>query len=486
MCQNLFNGLSISQDMLQVRAYVLNAPAISYDKPVNQNLLQKGSWNLAKKQFATASSDSGARYSVLCLAGYDAPSVDTATLQKFRANLHDSMNGLGITATITPTLNTPEARQLRMNLPSKHSSLKTLEEAITNQFLEIQTNQKPKVIFVLLPEKDSRLYATVKRIGECELAIQTICHVCKWNTDQEKRFDYFGPKYDAQTLANLLLKFNLKLTNKGVNQKLSTKSPVLTSDTMLMGMDVTHASGTALSGAPSIAAVVGSIDKEFAQYPAVLRENQREVADEGQAFGKPCEEILDLEEMVLASIRKWSANNSNKTLPKRLIIYRDGLSEDQLESTCKKEELPRIFSALNTLYGEKKPHPEIILICTIKRHHTRFFRDDRGNPLEQTALFRNPAPSAKETKDKKNLVLKNPVAGTLVDNGVVLDEKNDFFLISHNVLGQGTARPTYYVVLRNDTTASKRELAAMVSNFAPLIHSTAPVPSILFDHFEQH
>jgi hypothetical protein len=40
---------------------------------------------------------------------------------------------------------------------------------------------------------------------------------------------------------------------------------------MLVGMDVTHPSPGSVKGTPSVAAVVATIDDNFAQFPASLR-----------------------------------------------------------------------------------------------------------------------------------------------------------------------------------------------------------------------
>lgn len=48
---------------------------------------------------------------------------------------------------------------------------------------------------------------------------------------------------------------------------------------MLIGIDVTHPGPGAVKGTPSIAAVTGSIDTDYAQFPASLRmqESKKEV-----------------------------------------------------------------------------------------------------------------------------------------------------------------------------------------------------------------
>lgn len=49
--------------------------------------------------------------------------------------------------------------------------------------------------------------------------------------------------------------------------------------TMVMGIDVTHPGPGSLKGTPSIAAVVASCEKDFAQYPASMeiQETKKEV-----------------------------------------------------------------------------------------------------------------------------------------------------------------------------------------------------------------
>ena len=51
------------------------------------------------------------------------------------------------------------------------------------------------------------------------------------------------------------------------------------SPTMLVGIDVTHPGPGSVKGTPSIAAVVASIDQNYAQYPASmeLQESKKEV-----------------------------------------------------------------------------------------------------------------------------------------------------------------------------------------------------------------
>lgn len=80
----------------------------------------------------------------------------------------------------------------------------------------------------------------------------------------------------AALLSNLALKVNIKL--RGMNHRVAApESNVSTSafidiaaDTIVVGADVTHPSGS-MAFSPSIAAVVASDDGDFANFPGSMR-----------------------------------------------------------------------------------------------------------------------------------------------------------------------------------------------------------------------
>jgi hypothetical protein len=67
----------------------------------------------------------------------------------------------------------------------------------------------------------------------------------------------------------------------GINHALDSKSMAWldAKPTMLVGIDVTHPGPGSVKGTPSIAAVVASVDKNYAQYPASMeiQETKKEV-----------------------------------------------------------------------------------------------------------------------------------------------------------------------------------------------------------------
>jgi hypothetical protein len=89
--------------------------------------------------------------------------------------------------------------------------------------------------------------------------------------------------------------------------------------TMVVGMDVTHPGPGSVEGTPSIAAVVASADSSFVQFPASLRcqETKKEM-------------ITDLTAMMIERLMFY--NQKNRSLPDRVFVYRDGVSEGQFNT----------------------------------------------------------------------------------------------------------------------------------------------------------
>lgn len=190
----------------------------------------------------------------------------------------------------------------------------------------------------------------------------------------------------------------------------------------------------------SIAAVVASHDTNFAQWPASINLNQRHPDDKKEAL----EEVQHLKQMMVERLQCYRRHRSR--LPDRIIIYRDGLSEGQFEM-AKKREFGRILAAISLSYGNQ-PRPEIMLVCAVKRHHTRFLPPNQQ--VSNKAQFQSDS---------------NPAPGTAFFETVTYDEGQDFFLISQNALQKTTVRPTHYVVLINTIpNASIQDVARAVSS----------------------
>lgn len=249
----------------------------------------------------------------------------------------------------------------------------------------------------------------------------------------EKLTDYFS---------NVSMKLNTR--NGGINHilgptSLSSIAPVGGQcDTMIIGADVTHPSPGGARGIPSIAAVVGSMDKNFARYSGQVRLNPSGI-----------DIIEDMQAMFRKLLHTWFTENG-KRLPSRILLYRDGVGDSQY-GNVRGQEVKAIRDAWQDYKARcKTPIPQarplITAIIGSKRHNTRLYPKSDENKSTTTTSG-------------------NCIPGTLVDAGIVSPYYLDFFLLSHNVPGKsGTARPTHYFVVENEMNLTAHELQDLTFN----------------------
>ena len=242
---------------------------------------------------------------------------------------------------------------------------------------------------VIVPMKNNKeIYAEVKRVGDNVLGIPTQCVRIK---------QVEGAK--PQVCANLSMKINAKLG--GVNHVIhpSVKSLVFKQPVIIFGADVTHPSPTE-NGIPSIAAVVASMDVNAAKYHARVRVQKHERSGGAQEI------INDLAVMVKELLLDFYKETKGWK-PKRIIFYRDGVSEGQFDQVFV-HEVRAVQEACEML--DKEYHPQITFIVVQKRHHTRLFCEDIRDA------------SGEE---------QNVPPGTTVDTGITHPYEFDFYLCSH-------------------------------------------------------
>ena len=211
-------------------------------------------------------------------------------------------------------------------------------------------------------------------------------------------------RINEQTISNILLKINTKLG--GRNWFLSRRNHLFATHlqelyqgpVMIFGADVTHPTPGDLKMTESIAGVVGSLDKEACFYAARLYAQK---SPKGQAY----EMIHDLDKMVLSLLGEHF--RINRAYPKKIVFYRDGVSEGQF-SLVLRHEMNKIRTACQQLSTAYKPAITFVLVQ--KRHHTRLFPADSRD---------------------KNGRAENVPPGTVVDKNIVSKSLFDFFMCSH-------------------------------------------------------
>ena len=255
-------NISVESDMITIPIRVLPPPQLSYTgRPM---IPSGGSWNILSVKFKRPA----ALASWGVIAVIDGMRVDQQAVQQLATGFWNKLKACGMAVPnppkILPTQQLPEPRQD----PGRRKALEYVEEAIHKL-----GNPLPKMVLFLLSRRDDFIYPGIKTLCDTKLGVHSICmQLDKALKDQRKQDQYFS---------NVALKANTKLG--GINHTVDDRALgwLKTASTMVVGMDVTHPSPTSISGTPSVAAVVASVDDTFAQFPVSLRvqEGRKEVGN---------------------------------------------------------------------------------------------------------------------------------------------------------------------------------------------------------------
>jgi aubergine-like protein len=176
---------------------------------------------------------------------------------------------------------------------------------------------------------------------------------------------------------------------------------------MIVGADVFHKSMH-----ESVTSVVSSYDKDFCSYYSQTSVQKRKGDDT----------LYDIAEKVKLAARRYV--KENKHPPNIIVVYRDGVGQGQIESVREKE-LKSLIKGLQQEFNGKAV--KLAYIIVTKRLSDRFFVSLQGQ-------------------------LDNPQGGLIVDSDVVKEDQFDYFMVAQAVSrNQGTATPTNYNVIYNDT-----------------------------------
>ncbi|KAM9330875.1 piwi-like protein 1 [Gastrophryne carolinensis] len=203
-----------------------------------------------------------------------------------------------------------------------------------------------------------------------------------------------------QTILSVAVKIALQMNCKMGGELWSVEIPL--KEMMIVGIDCYH---DTLAGKRSIGAFVASLNQGMTRWfsRCVLQDQKQEIVD-------------GLKVCMQAALNAW--HSYNKSLPSRIIIYRDGVGDGQLKTVVNYEiaQLMDCITATGTDYN-----PRLSVIVVKKRINTRFFAQLGGK-------------------------LQNPPPGTIIDVEVTRPEWYDFFIVSQSVR-QGTVSPTHYNVV---------------------------------------
>ncbi|KAF6134098.1 hypothetical protein GIB67_035652 [Kingdonia uniflora] len=418
-------NLHISRNMTQLKGRVLQPPKLKLGNGGQVTDLipfrQDRQWNLLHSHVFE-----GTRIERWALISFGGTPEQRSYLPRFINQLSQRCKQLGIFLNETPILSHQyESLQLLNNVSTLESKLKKVHTDASNNLQ----------LLLCVMERKHKGYADLKRIAETNIGVVSQC--CLYPKIA---------KLSSQFLANLSLKINAKVGGSTVALYNSFPSQIPRlfgsgETAIFLGADVTHPHPLDDSS-PSVAAVVGSMNwPEANKYVSRMR---------SQAHRQ--EIIQDLGEMVRELLEEF--NEEVNMLPKRILFFRDGISETQFYQVLK-EELQAIKAACSTL---PKYNPTITFAVVQKRHHTRLFPNETDPSFSGTRFCDENIPP-----------------GTVIDTVITHPREFDFYLCSHWGM-KGTSRPTHYHILWDENKFTSDELQKLVHSLCyTFVRCTKPV-----------
>uniref|UniRef100_A0A0A9D7U4 AGO901 n=1 Tax=Arundo donax TaxID=35708 RepID=A0A0A9D7U4_ARUDO len=426
-------NLQVSKDMTQLLGRVLFPPKLKLGnggriKDITPDRFDR-QWNLLDSHVAE-----GSKIKNWALISFGGTPEHHSFVPKFINQLSNRCEQLGILlnkkTVVSPLF---ERIQLLNNVSILESKLKKIQEAVSGNLQ----------LLICVMERKHRGYADLKRIAETSIGVVTQC--CLYPNLSKLTFQF---------LANLALKINVKLggCNVGLYNSLPCQIPRIFSDeepVMFMGADVTHPHPLD-DLSPSVVAVVASMNWPSAnKYISRMR---------SQTHRK---EIIECLDVMTGELLEEFLKEVGK-LPRRIIFFRDGVSETQFYKVLK-EELHAVHMACSRYPGYK---PSITFVVVQKRHHTRLFHREKNGGLTHYSD-------------------QNVPPGTVVDTVITHPREFDFYLCSHWGT-KGTSRPTHYHVLWDENNFQSDEMQQLVYNlcytFARCTGPVSLVPPVYYAH----
>ena len=406
-------GISTQANVLRLTGRVLPAPQIQYQ--TMEFTPDFGSWNLKEeRKFKTGAWITEWAYTEIRFPNQGPP---TSEVEQFIDTLEGSYQ-----STIC-------ARQYGFSTIDLNCTCPEKQFADLDMYFHHYRGNSIKTLLLFLPDNHQTLFSFIKYLGDVKYGIQTICIEISTLQKNIKKSWY------AATIAQ---KLNTK--GGGVNQSLPTNelNPLLSSSTMVVGIDVTNPfpKGQALA-ATSIIGVVASKNGDCTQWPASVRRQDQ-----------PAKIVVDLKEMIIERLECWKETNGS--LPSDILIYRNGVTDKATAIVL--NEIKAIEEAIALVYSGHTL-PKITAMTVSRSRRLRFYPDDDKAADGQSG---------------------NPKVGTVVDRVVTSNVPWDFYLQSHpGTPKSGTVRPAHYVVVKNDVGLSADVVQQLVSSprFTPLLYT---------------
>ena len=246
-----------------------------------------------------------------------------------------------------------------------------------------------QMVFMVFPMLSDSRYMRVKKLCCIEQPVPSQVACLKTISK---------PDNVLRTVAQkILLQMNVKLGGELWHLSIPIKK------LMIVGIDVYHKTEKKYK---SIAGFVSSLNQDQTRWYSKV------------CFQMVGQELTDtLKPAFMQALKKY--REINNFMPEKIVIYRDGVSDGQLDQV-QGHEVAQLRSCFASDYT-----PQVCVIVVQKRINTRIF--------------------AATGQDRVN-----PKPGAVLDHTITSKRMWDFFLVSQHVT-QGTVTPTHYIVVADDT-----------------------------------
>ncbi|XP_063613916.1 piwi-like protein Ago3 [Penaeus indicus] len=249
-------------------------------------------------------------------------------------------------------------------------------------------HERLQLAVIIFPAQREDRYSAVKRLACVDLGLPTQC-INSRTISQENR------------LRSVTQKIALQINCKLGGELWALKIPM--TGLMVCGVDVYH---DPLRRGASVVGFVASTNQTLTRWFSHV------------SFQHPGDEIVHgLKISLLEALRGY--HRQHHSLPRTIIIYRDGVSEGQMR-VVEEHELPQLATIFQHFDSYE---PNFSFVVVQKKISTRIFAS-------------------------LNSELDNPPPGSIIDHSITHRYWYDFFLVSQHVR-QSTVAPTHYVVLRD-------------------------------------
>jgi aubergine-like protein len=281
---------------------------------------------------------------------------------------------------------------VNFNLPKLEKIFNKYEESLLNDLSKINYNSGKKIAIIVLDRNTKHLYPIIKNYLYTQGGITSQCMLHDENPKGGRKKQNLS--YYSAVLNQMVVKVKGELFRINFTEKISNNP------SMIIGIDSTRAK----EGRKYV--LSASFNRSFNKFYTDFK------------IEKPGENSLGY--LIKSALEHFEKVNNN-SLPKTVIIYRQGGNEKQTERIIKNE-LPKIIKGFEDY--KKNYSPKLSVFGVNKKTDLKFFEKNNGG-------------------------YRNIPAGTVIDQDVITPDVFEFYLQCPEV-DKGTGSPVHFLCLYNN------------------------------------